>query len=201
MNFIASTKKKSKKKKYALLFPFTVIFIAGVALGWIKFAWPLLKIRESESWIKIPCKVITSKVKVTKSRDSQKRSTTKFDFYIVYEYEFKGIKYFSSSYDFNFPYGSRGNCKSDVLVASYPPGKTTFCYVNPINPEKAIISKKFINSWGLNILSLILIYLGLGGVVKLLMPKRNCHTVEERNCTLAQRAEESKRNHTRTKSN
>ena len=164
----AAAVKKSKpaNQRNLLLIFFAIFFIAGIGFGWMMLGRPLLKIKESENWLRTSCKIVSSRIK--KSRVD--KSTT-YSVDIVFKYKFSGVEYIGGSYDFMTGSDSDYRSKSKV-VDHYSKGKTAYCYVNPDDPVEAVISREFNSPWWLAVIPLIFILVGLGGMIGVWVKKK-----------------------------
>jgi len=162
----AVDKSSPAKQRKIMLFFFSVFFLAGSGFGWMMVGQPLMKIKKSENWSKIPCTIASSKIKESRS---DKSTTYKVD--ITFRYKFKGIKHVGGSYDLMTGSDSGYSSKRKV-IDRYPVGKSTSCYVNPENPDEAIISREFNRPWWLALLPLVFILVGLGGIIATLAKKK-----------------------------
>ncbi len=161
-------KRKSEKQLNVPVIFFAVFFIIGGSFGWLVIVNPLLKIKESEKWSKKPCKIISSRVKVSHDNDG---SAYKVD--IAFKYQFSGKKYISSNYDFVTGSDNDYSSKQQV-VDHYPVGKSAYCYVNPENPAEAVISREFNTPWWVAGLASIFMLVGAGGMIGTLLKKKKC---------------------------
>ncbi len=62
-----------------------------------------------------------------------------------FTYEFNQQKFSSDQYDFNGTQRSRKECKA--IVRSLPAGKETVCFVDPDDPENAVMNREFLTPW------------------------------------------------------
>ncbi len=96
---------------------------------------PLLHVLAARNWQRTPCVVESSRV-VTHSDDDG----ATYSIEVVYRYFCAGREYTSNRY--RFTTGTTGGRKSkDRVVAGYPAGSETFCYVNPAAPDEAVIDR------------------------------------------------------------
>lgn len=138
---------------------FSVFFFAGSGFGWVMVGQPLMKIKESQNWLKNPCTIVSSRIKESQGDDS---TTYRVD--ISFKYKFKGVEYVSATYDFMTGSDSSYSSKRKV-VDRHPPGKRTYCYVNPEKPSEAVISRGYNAPWWLALLPLVFILVGAGGMI------------------------------------
>jgi len=95
----------------------------------------------STQWIETPCVILSSGVK---SHSGSKGTT--YSVSIEYRYSFNGRDYRSDRYN-PVPGSSSGYDGKKDIVNRYPQGSTQVCYVNPKNPQEALLKRGF--SWGL----------------------------------------------------
>ena len=115
------------------------IFGLMVSLFGIAFlALTLSGVREwydSGNWLTHTCRVLTSSVQEHTGSDSVTYSVD-----IVYDYQLQGVLYRSRRYDF-FEGSSSGYDSKQKIVAEYPPQKNVTCYINPADPERAVLTR------------------------------------------------------------
>jgi hypothetical protein len=165
----AAKKIEIKHPRAFLALFFSLFFFAGAGFGWMMVGKPLLKIHESENWPKVPCEIVSSRVKVSHGDDS---TTYRAD--ITFRYKFEKMEYIGGSYDFMTGSDSDYSSKSQV-VGRYPPGKKTYCYVNPADPVEAVISREFNAPWWMPILPGVFMLVGAGGIIGTLIKKKKKH--------------------------
>lgn len=95
----------------------------------------------STQWIETPCVILSSRVKTHSGSES-----TTYSVAIDYRYTFNGQEYRSDRYN-PVPGSSSGYDGKKDIVNRYPKGSTQVCYVNPKNPQEALLQRGF--SWGL----------------------------------------------------
>lgn len=148
---------KGKGGCFLILF-FSLFFIAGCAFFYIFFIRPLLGILDARDWPEVPCTVISSKVESHSSSDG-----TTYSVEIVYKYTVAGKPYQSDRYDFT-DFSSSGRNGKQKIVRRYPPGKKTICFVNPDDPNSAVLNRDF-SPWMLfGALPFLFIVVGAGGM-------------------------------------
>jgi len=117
-----------------------VVFGAVFALigGSLFFFWFLpafTKSLVSSSWRETPCTVISSRVKSHSDDDG-----TTYSVDIFYRYAFEGREFRSNRYTI-FGVSSSGRAGKASVVALYPPGSKTVCFVNPNDPQEAVLKR------------------------------------------------------------
>ncbi len=118
-------------------------FLAGAAIIYFLGFSPALKILRASSWDATPCVVTSSRVASGSDGDT-------FAVEIHYSYTFGGKQHQGTRYSF-FVGSSSGYASKDEVVKQNPAGKTTTCYVNPLDPEEAVFYRGFTWDmlWGL----------------------------------------------------
>lgn len=61
--------------------------------------------------------------------------------HVTYQYDFGGYSYSSSRYSFSPSSATSGRRGKKRIADRLAPGTTTFCYVDPDNPEDAVIDR------------------------------------------------------------
>jgi len=113
---------------------FGVIAIAAFCFTTVR---PVVQIILARGWKATPCVVVDSSVKRHPGRQNSTYSVN-----IVYTYEAGGHKLTGSRY--HFMGGSSGGYSGKAaVVARYPRGKHTVCYVNPRDPSDSVIERGF----------------------------------------------------------
>jgi len=97
---------------------------------------PWMQSWTAAGWEEMPCRV-------TDSRCYSGTHGTAVFVSVQYSYTYRGQNYSSSRYSFfdGPTIGLRHRSKMEI-VAQYPPGTATVCYVNPADPKQAVISRK-----------------------------------------------------------
>ncbi len=150
-------KNKSFVKNKSLIFMplfFSAFLIIGLIATFFMGALPAMRIMSAKGWKKVPCTVISSRLN-SKRHD---KSTT-YMINILYEYEIDGKKFRSNRYNFFSGSTSSKDWKSAV-VYSHHPGKKTFCFVNPGNPEEAVLSRAWSTDMLFGLIPLIFVIVG-----------------------------------------
>jgi hypothetical protein len=110
-----------------------VFILLGAALTW-GFSIPMWKRAfGSAKWMPTPCVVVSSRVGTHTGKDS-----TTYSVDVLYRYTFAGREYRSERYD-AVGGSSSGYSGKARIVARYPAGAQTTCYVNPENPSEALL--------------------------------------------------------------
>jgi hypothetical protein len=140
-----------------LLF-FGVFLAVGVLVTHAILVRPLLRIRAARHWSATPCEIISSRVR---SHSGEHGSTYSVD--TVYRYRYQGRAYTSNRYRFQAGSSSGYEGKAQI-VAHYPPGKKTTCYVNPADPTDAVLDPGYSAALWFGLIPLIFVAVGAGGI-------------------------------------
>lgn len=146
--------------KKGVLILFSLFFIIGSIIFFFLGLRPLVKIILARDWNETPCKIISSQV--GSHRGSKGGRTYSID--IIYSYEVNGRTYNSEDYYF-LNFSSSGYSSKKAVVRKYPTGKTAVCYVNPNDPEEAVLNRGF--EWVLliGLIPLVFVLIGLIGFI------------------------------------
>jgi Protein of unknown function (DUF3592) len=124
---------------------------------------PLGTYLDGLSWRETPCTIVSSRL----TTDEDKVFTVD----VLYSYEVDGRVYRSSRYDFSRVRSSEGGEEKQAMVARYPAGRRTTCYVDPDDPAKAVLHRKL--SWEGWWLGPFFLTLALGSVAGLFFMYRH----------------------------
>lgn len=154
-----SAKRRSGQMSPGCLVVFFALFLAvGGALSYL-FLWkPWSGWLAARSWQPTPCTVVSSQVGESSDSDG---TTYKVD--ITFTYAAGGGEYRSSRYDFVGAYSSGYDGKAAV-VARHPPGTETTCWVDPVHPAEAVLSRDFSLIYLIGLFPLIFVAVGAGGI-------------------------------------
>jgi hypothetical protein len=137
---------------------FSVFLVMGLLFLWMMFLKPALQIWQARAWPATPCRVISSEVRTHSDSDGSTYSVE-----ILYEYEVDGRVYRSDRYRF-LSGSSSGRAAKAAIVARFPPAKQAICYVNPGDPNDAVIERGFTGEMWFGLIPLVFVAVGLGGV-------------------------------------
>jgi hypothetical protein len=158
---IESFSEKGRKSRFRKLGPIILFLLFTVLGGGIFFGlfWsPIQNLFSSKSWERTPCTVVSSRVRSISDDDG---TTYRAD--ILYEYVVRDRTYRSNRYDF-LTFSSSGYRGKAALVEQYPPGRRTFCYVNPAVPWHAVIERGFSKGFLVGLIPLIFFLIGVLGI-------------------------------------
>ena len=155
---LTNARKKSHQHLSLLVF-MSLFLLAGLAFLTFMFVIPAKKTLEARSWQKTPCVIVSSRVVTHSDSDGSTYAVE-----VVYRYTFKGRNYTGDKYDFVTGSSSGYDAKS-AIVRQYPAGKQTFCYIDPANPEEAVISTEFRGDYLFALIPLLFVVVGACGIV------------------------------------
>ncbi len=108
---------------------------AGTGMGFFLGLRPLLQAMESGSWPQVPCRIVSSEVESRRTSDG-----TTYRVAIRFQYTYEGRQYAGGSHGFDTTWSSRRASKQEI-ISQFPVGLETTCYVNPDNPEIAVLNR------------------------------------------------------------
>ncbi|HEY7368599.1 MAG TPA: DUF3592 domain-containing protein [Thermoanaerobaculia bacterium] len=136
-----------------------LFFVVGAAVFYFAFFRPGLKVFASRSWPQVPARVISSEVGSHTGDDS-----TTYSVDVLYEYEFGGRTFRSKRYEF-LGGSSSGYDGKAAIVARYPAGSTTVCFVNPEDPTEAVLHRGFTKTYLVALVPILFMVVGGGGAI------------------------------------
>lgn len=153
-----SSRRRSKEMSPGCLIPFFGVFlVAGLAASYFILWKPWSTWLSARSWQATPCTVVSSQVASSSDGD-----TYRVD--ITYTYVVEGAGSIQgSNYDF-MKVSSSGYDGKAAIVARYPPGTETTCWVNPANATESVINRDFSLTYLLSLFPLIFVAVGGGGM-------------------------------------
>ena len=99
------------------------------------FLVPLRRVRSAKSWRKTPCVIVSS------SASEDEQDSGLYRLVVTYQYDFAGRNYHSSRYSFSPSSASAGYRGKKRIAERLVSGTKTFCYVDPDNPDEAVIER------------------------------------------------------------
>jgi hypothetical protein len=133
---LADRAKKGAGTGCLRLFFLPFFLIGSGFLYWLTIR-PALDVIGASDWQQTPCVIESSKVVSHPGSES-----TTYSIGIVYRYTFDDRPYTSKRYDFGVG-STSGRKNKAAVVARYPAGTQTTCYVNPAVPHEAVIERSF----------------------------------------------------------
>jgi Protein of unknown function (DUF3592) len=139
---------------------FLVFAVVGGAILWFLFVKPLGKVIAARSWVPVPCTVVESRVDESTSEDGSTYRPL-----INAAYNVDGVDHRSATYDFSGNVYSGGYEGKAEIVARYPVGAQTTCYVNPDDTAEAVISRELSGSYFFGLFGLMFFLPGFIGMI------------------------------------
>ena len=154
------TRRKSNEMPAGCLVPFFLLFaLAGGAILWFLLLRPVMKVAAAQSWPPVPCTVVESRVDESSGDDGSTYRAV-----VNAAYNVDGVDHRSASYDFSGTVYSSGYDGKAEIVARYPVGSQTTCYVNPDDTAEAVISRGLSGSYFFGLFGLLFFLPGIIGV-------------------------------------
>ena len=151
---------KSSRAGLGCVIPFGLLFGAiGLAAFWFVSLRPILRAIDSAGWIETPCEILSSELEHHSGSDS-----TTYRVAIRYRYPWppsgpaveqggsgaheppslaasgRGFRE-SDRYDFTSGSTNVGVARMRAAVGEHPPGRRTVCYVDPDDPDSAVLNR------------------------------------------------------------
>jgi hypothetical protein len=139
---------------------FLVFAVVGGGILWFLLVRPLGKVIDARSWPPVPCTVVESRVDESHSDDG-----TTYRPLVNAAYNVDGVDHRSATYDFSGNVYSGGYDGKAEIVARYPVGSQTTCYVNPDDTAEAVISRELSGSYFFGLFGLMFFLPGVIGMI------------------------------------
>lgn len=150
-----SQRRSGAPAKGCLVFFFLIFFLVGAAGSYFVLWRPLSKLLASRSWTETQCDVLSSQVV---SDDSTYRVDVR------YSWTAGGSTRVGSRYDF-MGGSSSGREGKQRIVDRYPPGSRVTCWVDPDDPNEAVLSRGLSPIYLIGLVPLLFLGVGLAGLV------------------------------------
>jgi Protein of unknown function (DUF3592) len=131
------------------------LMLLGALIFVIATARPLWQMSKAAKWEEVPCRIISSRVRHMPAN----RHGSTYGIDIHYSYRFGGHDFEGLRYDFSSGTSSAYAGKQAV-VATYPPGRQTVCFVDPLDPTQAVLSRGLPREFWQGIIGLALFFAG-----------------------------------------
>jgi hypothetical protein len=154
-----SQRRSAAPARGCLAFFFLIFFLAGAAGSYFVVWRPLSKLFASRSWTETQCDVLSSRVEEVSGSDG---STYRVD--IRYTWTAGGSAHAGGRYDF-MGGSSSGTAGKQGIVDRYPPGARVTCWVDPDDPNEAVLYRGLSPVYLIGLLPLVFLAIGLGGMV------------------------------------
>lgn len=118
----------------------SVMTLAGLVALVFLVILPLRRQSASEQWTAVPCTIVESRI----GRSSNRKGT--YDARVGYRYVVDGVERTSDRITFADLNTSDPDDAREI-VARYPAGATSTCYVNPAAPEEVVLERSVPALW------------------------------------------------------
>jgi uncharacterized protein DUF3592 len=159
----------SDRRKIAMMFG--VLAVLGLAGTYYFASRHVAEYLSARNWSSVPCTIVSSRVdssvSSTSDADGNLDTTTVYDVNVAFQYEYKERPYTGTRYQL-VPVGLgfyRSREAMRAKVAALPPGLATTCWMDPANPQNAVLDRSMtIGTW-LGMIPLIIFVMGIAGLV------------------------------------
>jgi len=131
---IPSGPRRSAIARAGALLAFTILLAVGVALSVGHFRDPLQNMLAARQWRSASCEIVSSSLANPNADGSTYRVDT------TYRYLVDNRNYVGDRYQF-VRAASTGYTRKAAIVSRLKPGTRTACWVNPANPDDAVIER------------------------------------------------------------
>jgi hypothetical protein len=138
-----------------------LFFLAGFLFLVLWFVPMVSRMFAARSWPQVPCTIVHSGV----SSHSGNKGGTTYAVEVLYRYQFNGKKFASSRYDFMAGSSSGYDSKQDI-VRTLPARKKTVCYVDPADPEYAVLNRGYSMTLLFGLIPVIFVLVGAIGFAR-----------------------------------
>jgi hypothetical protein len=124
---------------------YAILFSAGVTILYAFFFEPFRNVIAARKWVATPCVIVTSELEtVGEKKEGEKRDgiETSYRPAVSYRYRFDGKPHKSERIWF-IRWGADSYSDAKAVVDRYPKGSQHTAYVNPENPQIAVLERGF----------------------------------------------------------
>lgn len=114
-----------------------VFLVLGVVGTYVMAVLPIAHAVEGRSWVATPCRVIDCAV-----RQHRGKYGPRYGVDIVYEYEVDGRSHQSDRWDFFPSMPGISHDEAAAFARLHPPGRMLVCYVDPLDPDHAVLDRR-----------------------------------------------------------
>lgn len=163
---LSETRHRGQPTGCLVLF-FGIFLVVGCALAYFLLWRPMSRFVAAQGWQEVPCTIESSQVAESSDSDGSTYSVA-----VTFTYKGSdGREYSSSRYDF-MNVSSSGYDDKAAVVARYPAGTRTTCWMDPFNPGEAVLSRDFSLIYLVGLFPLIFVAAGGGGIIWALRQRR-----------------------------
>lgn len=102
---------------------------------------PLYRQSAAASWVETPCTIVSSEI-----RRSTHKGRARFQPLVTFRYEVDGVAHTSDEYALTDVRSSDAT-RAQAVVARFSPGDRATCYVDPRDPDQAVIVREIEDVW------------------------------------------------------
>lgn len=150
--------------KLGLTLFFMVFFLMG-SLFEVMIAREFLARAKQRTWRAVPCTITESQIVETGDNDNP------YAFQVAFNYQYEGHSYMSNAYASQYR-GSDSYEKTTRLARRYSVGSQAQSFVNPRNPQQAVLARGSLWFGLVLLFPLIFVLVGLGGIIGTWWPRR-----------------------------
>ncbi|MDB6171590.1 MAG: hypothetical protein JWL59_901 [Chthoniobacteraceae bacterium] len=152
---IPVSERATKGSSVVFLRLFGLLFlVVGTVLFYVMALQPAWRIMSARKWSATPCQVLSSRVISNRGNKG-----TTYSVEVRYAYEFGGRKFEANRYGF-FTGSTSGYAGKQAVVDRFPPRSQAVCYVNPNDPNEAVIDRGISSQMWFGLLPLAFVVAG-----------------------------------------
>ncbi|MEO1994762.1 MAG: DUF3592 domain-containing protein [Planctomycetaceae bacterium] len=159
---------------------FSIFLLTGSVFLYMMTIVPLWGVLSSGDWVATPCEIVNSAVERRRGGDGPV-----FVWDLKYRYTFAGIEYPGDQYNFIVFDNSSASKQKHSRARQYLRGSQHVCYVDPHNPQNAVLSREFSSEMWWGLFPLPFVAIGAGGLVYVVVQgrKRKAGSTTQRQAT------------------
>ncbi len=132
-----------------------LVFAAvGGGLTILLLVVPLVRLAQASTWVETPATVVGSVLRSWSTDDG-----TSYQADVLYEYSAGGRAWTSNRRDF-FPFSSGDADGAEAVLARYPAGSMTVCFVDPADPTRSVLDRRLHAAYLIGLFPLIFLVVG-----------------------------------------
>ncbi len=133
-----------------------LFFVVGFVVFIFTFVRPALQIVAARNWGATSCQITTSSLITGRDSDGDRTYTAD----VGYSYTWKGTNHAGN----RILFGAKSNSynSQQAIIAQYPVGSTTTCYVNPADPAESVLNRAPTSALWFGLMPLIFCAFGAG---------------------------------------
>tara|TARA_R110001592_G_scaffold99251_2_gene282926 strand:+ start:58 stop:1260 length:1203 start_codon:yes stop_codon:yes gene_type:complete len=151
-----SKKRSPLMEGLVIYFVIAIFLLVGSGVFIMLSAIPLSNWYGAQSWETVPCTIESSEVNSHSSSDG-----TTYSVRIRYTYAWGNATFTGDQYNF-FSGSSSGRSGKEAIVSQYPAGQERRCYVNPDDPNEAVLNRDFSFGYLIGTFGLLFVTIALG---------------------------------------